>query len=935
MLAILKLLVCTAWLAGAPITSAAAAVSPVVIEPAVTQPVVMQQGAAQSFTGTAEYWYDPTSNIDREEVVSGIHDTQFSLWQDDKLVAKPGNQWWRIEVSNPTDSVQQLAVLIDNGGIKTAELSFRDEKGLHLLRSGRGVAFSDWPLRYRNPALPIALAPNAREVFYLQLKLGAPVLAIQPQIIRQQDLIGYTNPKTLISTLAIGLIFGVTLYVLLVSAFSREWRGVGYYVGIMVCFTVAQLLESAHLQSLIDRNPYIQTNALFVVGMVGHILETQFVRTFMDVRQHYPKLDRVMQGFMLTGMLIAVLQCLPITIATVYLTLVFVALNYVFMIGTSVLLLWRRQSNSGLFFIGISAYMVPSLVRILAFAGAIPGSILSAHGQELGMALLSVIFAVLLARRMEHYRDHAQSLKTQAVIAQTESRAKSELLAVMSHEIRTPMNGVLGMIELLQGTRLDETQRLYVSTVQNSGKTLLTVINDILDFSKAEAGKLSLKIEPFDLGELIEAVVAPLRSSSSQHVQLLASIAPGVPLKLRGDPIRLQQILNNLLSNAFKFTERGTVELRVESSTAADGKFQLHCRIADTGIGIRPEDRERLFKPFSQLDNSMQRRAGGTGLGLIICQQLVTLMEGEIQVSSHPGIGSTFEFWVGVERNEGEEPPRTLADIDLSGLKLLGIDDRQDFLHILREQATALGMQVQTIPDSRAACAAALAFQPDVIAIDLDMPDMDGFAVDRALNADPQLQKIPRLLLTASCSPPGAHALADSGFAGAFSKPTSARQLGQLLTHALSGTRTRPVPNANSAAAEADYSALKVLVAEDNSVNRQVIEAMLQRFGIAPEIAINGIEAVSRVTTANKPFDLILMDCEMPGMDGYRATQMIRQFEHATQRTHTHIIALSAHALPEHRDASLNAGMDEHVNKPVSLAALRELLKNTSAARPS
>jgi len=885
-------------------------------------PLQVRDREPVSLSGHAGYWWDENAEATPERIAAGTFDARFSPWQSDVLHARRGQQWWRAEIHNPTSEAQSLVLMLDSSYFNLAELAYSDEGGTHIERAGRQIKFSEWPLQYRHPALPVSIAAGATLTIYLQLHVGPPAIDAVPYVMTQHDLIGHSSPDTLVSTLTLGIICGVTLYVVLVSILSREWQGVGYYVGIMICFTLIQLSLNSHAQGLTERYLYLQTHLLLMVGTIGHMLETQFVRTFMDTRQRHPRLDRCLLALVLIGIPVAIVQALFFNPLVVRITLYLVILNYLSLIATSCYLLWRRSPGSGLFFIGMNAYLVPLLIRLLALGGAIPHSHISRHGQELGMSLLSLLFAVLLAQRLQHYRDRSHSLSTQAAVALAESRAKSDLLATMSHEIRTPMNGVLGMVELLQGTKLDETQRRYLNTVQNSGKTLLTVINDILDYSKAEAGKLALKLEPFDIGEVVETVIAPFRSSSHRSVQMVASIAPDVPMHLHGDPVRLQQVLTNLLSNAFKFTEHGSVELRIDAQQINGTKVQLRCRVADTGIGISPQDQQRLFQPFTQVDHSMQRRSGGTGLGLSICQQLVELMGGSIHLRSVPGAGTTFEFTVWM--NISHDLPVAMPDIELRGRKLLAIDDRADFLHIMQEQALALGMQVETLRDAHAAVAQARQYRPDVIAIDLDMPGADGFAVDRLLSADSAVANIPRLLLTASCSPPPTQALTGSGFAGAFSKPTSAHQLGVLLAHALSGAR--PVASPPAALTAVDYSRLRLLVAEDNAVNRQVIEAMLHRLGVSPEIVHNGVEAVSRATTATTPYDMILMDCEMPSMDGFRATRIIRQFEAAGPRPRTPIIALSAHALPEHRQASLEAGMDEHVAKPLSLSALSGLL---------
>lgn len=504
---------------------------------------------------------------------------------------------------------------------------------------------------------------------------------------------------------------------------------------------------------------------------------------------------------------------------------------------------------------------------------------------------------------------------------QHEARAKSDFVANMSHEIRTPLNGVIGMVDLLQRTPLDETQMRYTKTIRSAGKTLLSVINDILDFSKIDAGKMQLTEQPLDLAETIEEVIAPFRTSISTKVPLVASISPETPINLLGDTARLQQVIGNLISNAFKFTESGSVSLRVEPLAIEAECVQLKFQISDTGIGISMPDQQRLFQAFSQVEQK-NRRYGGTGLGLVICQRLVEMMEGEIYVKSVPGQGSEFTFSIWLQRNPDALIKR--INIDLAGKKLLAVDDSEDYLHIISEQASSLGLTVTTVKNPADAHRAALEILPDIITIDLDMPGMSGIALEKDLSKSAQLIKTPRILLTASSALPSRRELAQTGFVGAYVKPTSAMQLHTLLSIGLLGLRD------NTVKMPIDETPVfinkKILVADDNLINRQVIGAMLSQLGIESEIVDDGLLAIQLATDQSQHFDAILMDCEMPGMDGYQATRTIRRAELLSTRRPVPIIALTAHALPEHRQQSLNAGMNDHLSKPINMATLAEVL---------
>lgn len=528
--------------------------------------------------------------------------------------------------------------------------------------------------------------------------------------------------------------------------------------------------------------------------------------------------------------------------------------------------------------------------------------------------LIGVVTDVTERRQLE------EALRSAKATAEAASHAKSEFLANMSHEIRTPMNGVLGMVELLQTTRLDETQRYYARTIQSSGRTLLTVINDILDFSKVEAGKLELSEQPIDLTELVEDSVAPYRSSATGSVRLIASIAPETPLHLVGDPVRVQQIIGNLLNNAFKFTEAGEVSLRI-SGIERDDMVELACEVSDTGVGIAEADQAQLFNPFRQVGVPANRgRLRGSGLGLTICQRLVQLMDGEIGLRSTVGEGSTFWFSIRLQR---DRTPLAVSGDELIGKHLLVIDDSKAYLRIIEEQALTLGMRVTALHRPALAVAAAQSDRPDLIVLDLDMPGLDGFALERQL-ASPELAAVPRVLMTASSAPPSRRDLAGTGFAAAYVKPTSFAQLRTILTLAL--RQQEIAEEASPVVLRPTYQGRRILVAEDNPINRQVIEAMLSQFEVQVEVAPDGISTVRRATANAAAFDLILMDCEMPNMDGYLATRTIRQHERAHGQRPVPIIALTAHALEEFRERSLDAGMDDHLNKPISLEALEGLL---------
>lgn len=877
---------------------------------------VDEQFSKQNIAQQTLYVEDPNRNLTYEDIKT----LQEKLWQ------QAGNEtirfgftqsvyWFKNTVKNNTTHTQKLLFEIDNPLTDALTLYIAKHAGdITIFESGDHFPFASRPIDHASFLFPFELAAN-EEVSLIYRVQNEDELSLIPAL-WSNDTFLEENPKLQsFKALFYGGMIIIIIYHSLLGLITRQ-RNYLYFVFFVSSATLYTAAEHGlAFQYLWPSWPKFANMSDPIFAYTTVFFGLLFTRCFLNLKES----SRSWYLTMNTGLFICVLGATSMLFVqfqwSILIVITIAFLCQIIVLICSLQLALKSNTNAKLFAYAMSGFIVCGLVYLARIVRIIPHNILTDNAIIIGILLEVIIFSFALANLI-------LQLEKEKAAAKSEAQTKGEFLAVMSHEIRTPMNGVLGMADLLHDTQLNKTQRHYVDVIQTSGRSLLNVINDVLDYSKIEAGKMDLDKEPFNLQEVIDNALSIFRSKAiEKRIDLFYEIDPDVPEMVIGDASRLRQIILNLINNAFKFTNRGHVLLIAK--TDQDGRDLIRFEIKDSGIGITPEQQEKLFHTFSQASVKTSSQYGGSGLGLSICKNLCELMGGQIGVSSNIGEGSTFWFTAQLPYSSPTQTRKKYIDY-LQGKRILIVDPNTAFCELMAQQCNNWGMNAKSCGTGNTALAllkhAREANNPfDLITLDICLPDMDGIELTESI-VNSKLCSGEVILISSTSDLPTRDILNQLHINYALEKPALANTILYAFCDALGMVEQGPESSGTQQTFVSE-DPKHILVAEDNPTNQLVIKGILRKLGYTCTVVTDGMQVLKKLNSS-ETFDAILMDCEMPELDGWQATEKIRN----SNRPYSDIpiIALTAHAMPDTVKKCLNSGMDTHLSKPFKSDKLEE-----------